>query len=148
MRISDWSSDVCSSDLDRSADGEPERTRPLKPQRSAGSSQSSNARLAVPGALTGSAFVTTKRAYFQSRTRAVGGFGAMLIGLSALAIGFTGSAGATYETNPTSNVVGADCSVVAAGGSTTAFNPPGPGQKSAGTPQVAASAAPNPHLSE
>src|SRR3546814_3142237 len=85
MRISDWSSDVCSSDLDRSADGEPERTRPLKPQRSAGSSQSSNARLAVPGALTGSAFVTTKRAYFQSRTRAGGGFGAMLIGLSALA---------------------------------------------------------------
>src|SRR3546814_20040163 len=98
-----------STTLFRSAGGEPERTRPLKPQRSAGPSQSSNARLAVPGALTGSAFVTTKRAYFQSRTRAVGGFGAMLIGLSALAIGFPGSAGATYETTPTSNAVGAAC---------------------------------------
>src|SRR3546814_16856064 len=67
----------------------------------------------------------------------------MLIGLSALAIGFTGSAGATYETNPTSNVVGAECSVVAAGVSTTAFNTSGDGKKSDGKLQVAVSGAPN-----
>src|SRR3546814_20393181 len=72
----------------------------------------------------------------------------MLIGLSALAIGFTGSAGATYETNPTSNVVGAECSVVAAGVSTTAFNTPGDGKKSDGKLQVAVSGAPNAVLIE
>src|SRR3546814_12098993 len=67
----------------------------------------------------------------------------MLIGLSALAIGFTGSAGATYEPNPTSNVVGAECSVVASGVSTTAFNTSGDGKKSDGKLPLAVSGAPN-----